>query len=386
MIRTLTTDQLVESVKRRAMIPEHEVTFSKQDFIDILNEEFQIGLLPSVLKMHEEYYTYKHEVPLVSGVIRYPIPYRATGNKLRSLHWKDFQGHIYNMSRISPQDRTDYQRNYNINQTNMFYMENNDIVLISSGNSLYGTLVFGYYLRPNQLVEDKYGSLIQSSTSLSAETTTEFTYTNPSITFTNPITLYLGQEFVITRGTTTFSGNITAINSTTSYECNISGYTYAIDDSFTSVPATKYIVDTITTEMQSSSELDFVQSKSPNKIYDYDITPLSINSSAKAIVFNSSDIPVNLTIGDSICVAGQTIYPQIPNELIPLLCQRCATYCLESMGDSDGLVRAREKQAEMESNLMTLIDNRVEGSPLKAINRNSLLRSSVSRKYRRGVL
>ncbi len=48
----LNTSALLKSVKRRALMPDNQNTFSDQDLIDFMNEEVMIGILPSVLQLH----------------------------------------------------------------------------------------------------------------------------------------------------------------------------------------------------------------------------------------------------------------------------------------------------------------------------------------------
>ena len=55
MAAAFTSDKLIRSVKRRAMIPENQSTFLDADFLEFANEEISLGLLPSILRLHEDY-------------------------------------------------------------------------------------------------------------------------------------------------------------------------------------------------------------------------------------------------------------------------------------------------------------------------------------------
>jgi hypothetical protein len=90
----------------------------------------------------------------------------------------------------------------------------------------------------------------------------------------------------------------------------------------------------------------------------------------------SSLIPDELSIGDYVAEAGQCIIPSIPTELHSMLAQRVACRCLEALGDMQGLQMANQKLSEMELKTGSLIDNRVEGAPLKVVNRHGFLRQS----------
>ena len=107
---------------------------------------------------------------------------------------------------------------------------------------------------------------------------------------------------------------------------------------------------------------------------------ININSDLPfvATVINtpSSDLPQELVVGDYIAEANQCVIPNIPTELHSMLAQRIACRCLEALGDAQGLQMANQKLAEMELKTGSLIDNRVEGAPLKVVNRHGFLRQS----------
>ena len=107
----LTSSSLIATVKREGMIPSSQNTFTDADFLQIANQELRIGLMPSILQYHEEYYVRDSApIPIVSGVSNYPIPYRAVGGKFREVFYVDSQGQLRSMTRISPDDRPYYQQ------------------------------------------------------------------------------------------------------------------------------------------------------------------------------------------------------------------------------------------------------------------------------------
>ena len=123
MAKILTTCALVTTALRRAMIPKDQSTFTTCDIIDIMNEEFGIHILPMVLRAHEEYYVIDEDQPLSACTIRYKIPYRAIGNKLRDVQFVDSGGTQYEMTRVSLESRPEYQGNYTNNQFLTFYLQ-----------------------------------------------------------------------------------------------------------------------------------------------------------------------------------------------------------------------------------------------------------------------
>jgi len=135
------------------------------------------------------------------------------------------------------------------------------------------------------------------------------------------------------------------------------------------------------TEFTSSLLYDFVDVESPHRTLDFDVPIVSINVTTKQIQFNTTyEFPKRLKVGDHICIQCETAIPQIPDDLHPMLAHKVAMAALESLGDTEGLSNASTKYNELQTNMTTLVDNRVEGSPQKLVNRNSFLRRA---NYRR---
>lgn len=323
MAKLLSTCDLIETSLRRAMIPSDQATFTCCDIIDIMNEELGIHVLPMVLRAHEEYYVVDEDVPLVTCQFRYKIPYRASGNKLRDVQYVDSSGTAYEMTRISIEDRPTYQCGYYTSgQLIPFYLQNDNVVLLND-RANNGNLRMSYYLRPNDLVADERAAVITS----------------------------------ICTGCCT----------------------------------TTFTVNPFPTHFSCTSVFDFVQGKSPNKITAFDRAVCSFDSAAQTITFANSQLktvdlfsgtPMALTfsVGDHILKAEETIIPQLPAELQPILAQRTAVKMLEALGDFEGLKMAQNELERMEHNAMSLIDNRVEGAPQKIVNKHGTLRSSLNRK------
>jgi len=158
----LTTNKLIDSIKRRAMIPSSNITFSDNDLIEFLNEEMNIGLIPSILQMKDEYLVFKEVVAIQPNNSIYPIPSRAIGNKLRELSYSDDGRNEYNMAQIELDNKA--SNNY-LNQVgfyaSQFYVQGSNINLHPSDFNYSGFLLFYYYMRPNYLVKDSSVAVIK---------------------------------------------------------------------------------------------------------------------------------------------------------------------------------------------------------------------------------
>lgn len=320
----LTTNALLKSIKRRAMIPDNQNTFTDQDFIDFLNEEMMIGMVPSILQLKEEYFIFRQVVPLIAEKNKYPVPERALGSKLREVCFIDNPSspiaNEYEMTQIAIDDRYTGLSNgtgsSDFTGFRRFYMLGSDLVLHPSvGPAPYGGLAFYYYLRPNSLVKD-----------------------NLVATVTN-IDRTLGRV-----------------------------YLNSLPSGYSSLP-----------------KFDFIKAKSPHNILDIDIQSSAVTPATQStqayVSFQSDNIPLDLEIGDFLPLAGQSCIPNIPTELHMVLAQRVAQRILEALGDTEGLNNATNKIAEMETKLTTMLDNRVEGAPRKVVNR--ALMTGVNRNRRR---
>lgn len=137
-------------------------------------------------------------------------------------------------------------------------------------------------------------------------------------------------------------------------------------------------VETIPTNLSAGSQIDFIQASGNFKTLDFDINIVS--ASSMIINIAPSDIPTNLSVGDYLCSAGETVIPQIPSELHVMLAQAVACRVLEAIGDTQGLQNASAKLDDMQNKLMNIIDNRVEAPGRKIVNPNSFIRNN---KYNR---
>jgi len=146
---------------------------------------------------------------------------------------------------------------------------------------------------------------------------------------------------------------------------------------------TEIVINAIPENFNTSIIYDFYKAESPSPILKIDIVPLTINTITRSVIFNTVDIPSDLKIGDHLAESGEATIAQIPNEFHAMLEQMVACRVLEAQGDTQGLQSALLKLKQMETAGGTLIDNRVDDSPQKIVNRHSILRSGISRKNNR---
>jgi hypothetical protein len=315
-----TTEELLNSIKRRASIPTSRSIISDEEILQFADEEMRINIVPLLLSTNEDFYLYREDVPIINGQTSYSIPYRAVASKIREIGYTSGSSDHYKpLHRIS----IDHINTQHQDSVDYFYMQGDRVILHSSGN-IGGNLVFFYPIRPNRLVKSTYVSKVTQINDNGDDTTTLVLDVN------------------------------------------------APNDHFTN--ATKF---------------DFIKTNSNHGVLGYDATKLTYTPSGSGvkaeIVFNNTDLPSTLEIGDTVAVSSETNIVPCPTELQPVLAQTVAARVLESIGDTEGLQRADRKLAKMEQASYTLTENRVEGSPIKIKRRNGLLRRGGRRFYRRGL-
>ncbi len=309
----LTSDKLIASIRRRAMIPNDTATFEDTDLLEIANEEIDVEILPNLLSLNEEFLVTHVDITLVNGQSRYEIPYRAVANKLREVVLVS-GANLYEVTRIDLEHLSDYS-GWNLNSgNNAIYIENNEIVFASISNvAQYTALRVYYYRSPSRLVE------------------------------------------------TDRVGQITNINKTTG----------------------RITLNYFPENYSNEPKMDFVSANVPNKIYNFDVTPTSVNKNTKDVFFDLADIPDSLQVGDYLCESQETVIPQIPSEMHPMLAQSVAVHVLEALGDQEGLAAARNRLDKMSKSVMGMTENRVEGAPRKIVARHNTLMNALSGNLRR---
>lgn len=391
----LTSDDLVEAVKRNMAFPIAQVTFDVEDILAFANEELFLEQVPSVMQYHEEFFTFSEDVPLESQVSRYDIPYRAIGLKIRNLFWKDELGNIQELSAINRDDAAHFQYTTANNGQSPYhyYIEANQVVLIPEVQANpTGSLAFTYYLRPNNLVEN-------SRAHVCSYFTKELTVENADLTAGDTLTIGSNQ---LVAGTN-FAIGATSIATASNLNTVLNGLTGIVATVSSNIVVLKYLTRTMTvsndsdgilveetigiesteavpTEIIAGATVDLLKTKGGHRTYSIDITVQ--DSGGNTLTFNEDDIPSNFLVNDYICLQYEAIIPQIPSDLHPLLVERTCARIMGSLGDQTGRDASDKRVERLEMKQATMIDNRTEDSPPKVFNKNSLLRYGRRQTFR----
>lgn len=409
----LTSDDIIQTVKNRIMVPLSESTFSPDDLLNFCNEELMGSQVPSVLQYHEEYFIQRITVPLQQNITRYPIPNRAIGMKLRFIFYQDTQNQSYDMTRVNPNDQSFFLNNSDsaVNPYR-YYVENNDIVLcIGSNSQPTGSLLMGFFMRPNQLVTNDQAAIInnfQQTITINNSTLAigdtilidnGLNQDNSDTTFTIVASSPGPNQFVIGSNSIATATNLTnAINSNGTYTAtngtpttNVVTLTYFIVQlSITPsnsvsmiVPNTQTIFsNAIPSTFTNNTFYDVLQTKPGHRIINYDILVGGNAISGNTITLPPNTLPYTTLIGDYICLANECIIPQLPPELHNILAERTCARVLSALGDTEGLQNSQKMISDFETRQGNMLQNRVDGNTQKVLARKSLLH--FGKNYRGG--
>lgn len=166
----LTTDDLIKSIKRNFTIPTSQNTFTDEDMIAFLNEEMALSLVPQLMSVKQDYLLVMDKLAIEPNKVKYEIPARAAGNKVKEISYLDGGGNTLEMTKVDISNLPFYnyvRRNNQLPYT--YFIVNNEINIISTFNVPSGFLQVTYYMRPNQLVMLKDVGVIRNIDTLTGE-------------------------------------------------------------------------------------------------------------------------------------------------------------------------------------------------------------------------
>lgn len=388
------SSDLIESVKRRISFPISQNTFSEEDILKFANEEITTNLVPQMLSYHEEFFVTYDLVPLLPTQIKYPIPKRAIGLRLRDMFYVDTSGNLFEMTRIDGDDKGFFSRNIGTDQTiHKFYLENDNVVLTPlSMVGVSGSLRMEYFIRPNQLVLDeragisKYfckqitldnskivaGDVITICGGSAIAGTNFMIGATSAITASNLVTYINYKEYAIAS-----NGNPATAIVTFKTDVPNSEYTTSNPEGFIISSNSGIEVESLPTHFVEGMKSDLIQYEGSHKILNKDCVLKKIEGNI--LYFTSASIPIDFVIGDYVCTQYECIVPQVPDDLHAGIAERVCTRILAAIGDQTGMALSQAKVSDMESKQGTLLDARVDGCPTKILSRNSLIRLNKNR-------
>jgi len=150
------TEDLVDSVKRRSLVPVSQTTFQDSDIIALANEEMGITIVPDIQAVREDLFLASKDVTVVGGTTDYKLPERAIGSALKSLLYGTNSDSLWELPKIHLTRTMD---SITSGQPDSFFLKG-DSVSLSPTPSGSGLLQMWYYMRPSEIVPTSETSLI----------------------------------------------------------------------------------------------------------------------------------------------------------------------------------------------------------------------------------
>jgi hypothetical protein len=156
-----TTDSLIPTLRLIPLMPSVQALFQDSDLVNIMDFEMSSKILPLIDMQAEEYFITIVDIPYSTSIQVYPLPVRATADKLRSVSFLDSNNNEIRIPRLRPEDTMS-----NVNATGLainpalwgFYMQNDKIVLylgsIAGSSSSFQALRLRYVRMPSTLVQE----------------------------------------------------------------------------------------------------------------------------------------------------------------------------------------------------------------------------------------
>ncbi len=286
-----TTDDILESVKDRAAIPDGDPVLTDAKLLKWLDDETLSILVPSLIERREGHLVKSLDYTLDVGTNRYRIPERAYGEKLTTVQVIDSNNKVRTLTPSTKDEMNNYQPQSGSPQH--FYIEGADVVVSPIPSTTGEVLRLNHYRRPNALVGTTEVGVVASVTS---------------------------STIVLVSGTMFTAG----------------------------------VVD-----------YDVIRGFSP---HDWVAIDEAATLAANTLTFSSFDPDAaGVERGDYVALAQETCVPNLPRDLVPILCQLGAIRYLEAMGDTELMQAAISKLGAMVSASSAMLGPRVDQTLNKVV-------------------
>lgn len=158
------TEQLIDSIKRRCSVPTSQLTYTDEDFVLLANDELQGEVVPLIMSTRDEYFVDYIDVNTdSSGII--PIPSQAVGAKLRTVAYVQQTSPLLLIN--LPLLNLDVVAGVGANFVNGltftgFYIQDNNICLHPNNSVPTGTQIRIYFYRRSLVLAEpsQYGQIV----------------------------------------------------------------------------------------------------------------------------------------------------------------------------------------------------------------------------------
>lgn len=163
------TEDLINSILKRSLVPISTKTFSTADLERFANEEMETFLINDIMTVRNDFFLRSKVITIQALLNHYQIPERAIGNSLKDVWFTDLGGSQRKLTLIDFEEVTDQPSTatYPVG----FFFQDGQMVLVPTPQSACGTLTVWFYSRPSTLTDTSNCAKITGVSSLSGTTT-----------------------------------------------------------------------------------------------------------------------------------------------------------------------------------------------------------------------
>lgn len=164
-----TTTEILDTVKREAMLPSSQLLYTDSDLLTMLWKEMLNDIVPLIMSVNEEYMVTNYDYTIVATQNEYAITPRAFGSKLRDAVLVNSNSRELSLPRAEPDiikhQYNDVYPSYVYRRS--FYFRDDKVIIFPDATTLTPfTLRLKVFRRPNKLVATSAcGQVVSWSTS-----------------------------------------------------------------------------------------------------------------------------------------------------------------------------------------------------------------------------
>lgn len=145
-----TAEELIESIRNLGMVPDTgQLGSDEDDILRHLNEEMALSIIPQLIATREDFLIVTERQTLSPNVLKYRVPARAIGNKLRWVRYVSSDGNRHPIDQIGIGHLEEYDWS-SLDSPQGYYIEGNYLCLV--GSSFSGSIEWSYHYRPGEMV------------------------------------------------------------------------------------------------------------------------------------------------------------------------------------------------------------------------------------------
>lgn len=163
------TNDLIDSIKRRGNVPISQATFTNNDIVEYLNDEMESVLVPLLMSVREEFFVTYTDYTISNNVTSFSIPSNAIGQRLRDVVLVDTNNGDTSYTNLARLTLEQISSNGGSGTDRGFHIQGNKVELYPTTGWDGLTLRLYFFKRPNRLVLENASGKINAINTVTKE-------------------------------------------------------------------------------------------------------------------------------------------------------------------------------------------------------------------------